>query len=434
MRRKRKNYGGLILFAFLVLLVAAGLVVGASGWLSTGDGGDSSTPVSTSSQQVPAEPYVVGTASIGSTGDLLMHMPLIKAAKQSDGTYDFSSIFSEAKPYFEQFDLMTANLEVTLAGDGRAYSGYPSFNCPDTIVDGAAAGGVDMLLTANNHTYDTGFNGMLRTMQVLKERSMPFIGTRETAEDKLYIVKDINGVKIGMVCYTYSTTTSAGRKALNGNVLKAEAGPLVSTFDYSRLDEFYAEARQVIADMKADGADATMIYVHWGDEYDLTANDREKNMAQEICNMGYDVIVGGHPHVVQPMDTLIGESGNQTVCLYSMGNAVSNQRRQYMDYIKSGHTEDGTIFGVTFQKYSDGRVVISDLTVIPTWVDMKTVNGKRQYRIVPLDINRIDEWEDMVDNLDKAKASYNRTMKLVGEGLNAYRTANGMSEVPTETE
>lgn len=385
-------------------------------------------------EPIPQGPHIVGTASIGSMGDLLMHMPLITAAKEGND-YNFDFIFSEVKPYFEQFDLMTANLEVTLAGSDRAYTGYPCFNCPDAIVDGAKDGGVDMLLTANNHTNDTGYNGIIRTMDVLSEKGMPFIGTRKTAQDKAYAVVDVNGVKIGMACFTYSTTTSAGRKALNGNVLREEAGPLVNTFDYSRLDEFYSEAKQVLAGMKTDGADATMIYVHWGDEYDRTPNEREKKMAQEMCNMGYDVIVGGHPHVVQPLETLTGENGNRTLCLYSMGNAVSNQRRERMTSDKSGHTEDGLIFGVTFDKYSDGKVVLSDLTIIPTWVDMNILDGKKQYRIVPLDISHMDRWDDMLmSNVSFAKESYNRTMKLVGEGLNAYRTESGKSEIPTVVE
>ena len=389
-----------------------------------------------SSDSTPKEPYKIASASIGSTGDLLIHDPVFKGAKQDDGSYDFTGIFSSVKPYFEQYDLMVANLEVTLAGDKKAYSGYPIFNCPDSIVDAAVFGGVDMLLTANNHTYDTGYDGLIRTMNVLKDKSVPFLGTRQSEEDSLYTIKEINGIKIGMVCYTYSTTTSDGRKALNGNILKTEAGPLVNTFDYNKLDEFYADAEGVITEMKKKGAEATIIYMHWGNEYVRKPNSYQTTMSQKICDMGYDVIVGGHPHVLEPIDTLKSENGHETVCIYSLGNTVSNQRKEKMDSDNySGHTEDGIIFGVTFDKYSDGRVVLSDVSIVPLWVDMTRINGKNQYKIIPLDTAFLEDWKTLVFTKDSfAKASYNRTMKIVGEGINEYRRNHNLSEYITEVE
>lgn len=434
-RRRRRRITALIV---LLLLVAA-IVFGVSSFIKSLNkencGSDISSELS-SYNNTPKEPYKIASAKVGSTGDLLIHSPILTSAKQSDGTYDFSGIFSSVKPYFEQFDLMTANLEVTLAGDSRAYTGYPVFNCPDSLIDAAVNGGVDMFLTANNHTYDTGIDGLMRTMKVLKEKSVPFIGTRQSETDSTYTVKDINGIKIGMVCYTYCTTASDGRKALNGNVLRSEAGPLVNTFDYNKLDEFYSEAESVITEMKNVGAEATIIYLHWGNEYIRTPNTYQKAIAQKICDLGYDVIIGGHPHVIQPIETLVSENGHETVCLYSMGNAISNQRKALMDSDNySGHTEDGLILGVTFDKYSDGKVVISDLSVVPCWVDMKRISGKNQYRIVPLDTEFLEDWDTYVlTGVSHAKASFNRTMKLVGEGLNAYRTSHGMSEVVTKVE
>ena len=158
-------------------------------------------------------------------------------------------------------------------------------------------------------------------------------------------------------------------------------------------------------------------------------------MAQEICNMGYDVIVGGHPHVIQPFATLTGENGNETLCVYSTGNLISNQRANLMDSDNySGHTEDGMIFSVKFDKYSDGKLVISDVNIQPLWVDMNNATGKRIYRIVPLDVS-VKNWKELgVVNLSNAKKSYNRTMKLVGEPLNAYRTQKGWGEVPLKAD
>jgi len=109
-------------------------------------------------------------------------------------------------------------------------------------VDAAKNAGIGLFLTANNHSYDTGMYGLVRTVQVLKEKGIAYIGTRETAEEPTYIVKDINGIKMGMACYTYENS-STGRKSLNGNILKAEAEPLVNSFDYDHIETFYTEVK-----------------------------------------------------------------------------------------------------------------------------------------------------------------------------------------------
>lgn len=387
----------------------------------------------------PAAPYVVQTATVGSTGDILIHSPILSNAKQSDGSYDFSNILTYAKSYFSAYDYMVANLEVTCGGtDAGAYAGYPIFNTPDSIIDAFKAGGVDMLLTANNHTYDTGFAGMLRTVNAIKERNVDYLGTRLSEDENFYTVKDINGIKIGFAVYTYETTSSVqGRKSLNGMTLKAEAGPLVSSFNYNKLDEFYATAQSDYNALKQAGADAVIYYVHWGEEYHRTPNKYQTEIAQKLADIGVDVIVGGHPHVIQPFDTLTGVNGNETVCIYSMGNSVSNQRKEIMDSDNySGHTEDGMIFEVSFQKWSDGKIEITDVNILPTWVNLKRENGKRIYEIIPLDTS-VSDWSAFGltgTTLTNAKASYNRTMKLVGEGLNNYRTSHELAAVKTVLE
>ncbi len=370
------------------------------------------------------EPFVEQTASIGVTGDILIHKPILENAKTTDG-YNFDDIFTEISPYYNSYDMMIANLEITLGGEDRGYSTYPMFNSPDQIVHSLKKSGVDMMLTSNNHTYDSGFAGIKRTLQVLEENNIQYIGTRSTDTGAKYKICDINGIKVGMACYTYETPSgSPDRKALNGILLSAEAGPLVNSFNYSDLSAFYMDAEHSIKAMKEQGADAIVFYVHWGEEYQFVPNSYQKTMAQKMCDLGVDVIVGGHPHVIQPFETLTSENGHETVCIYSMGNALSNQRREIMDPCKTGHTEDGMIFTFSFEKWSDGTVKISDVNIIPTWVNLKTVNGKKVYEITPLDITK-------GNFSDKGKESYNRTMKLVGIPLNEYRKSHGMSEIKT---
>lgn len=374
----------------------------------------------------------VATASVGVTGDILIHKNVLDAAKKSDGTYDFSDAFTKVSPYYKKYDKMIANLEVTLGGEEKGYSSYPMFNTPDSIVTALKNAGVDMLLTSNNHTYDTGYSGMKRTLQVIESMGLEYTGTRLSESAPRFKVSNIDGIKVGMMCYTYETSSStAGRKALNGLLLSAEAGPLVNSFDYNNLSAFYTDAKNSIAAMKNQGAEAIVFYMHWGNEYQTYTNSYQKKMAQNLCDLGVDVIVGGHPHVIQPFDTLVSENGHETICIYSIGNALSNQRRSLISSAPNGHTEDGMIFTFSFEKWSDGTVLISDVNILPTWVDLKTVNGKKVYDIIPLDAS-IGDWSTLgLSSVSSGKASYNRTMKIVGEGLNEYRTSHGMTAVKT---
>lgn len=386
----------------------------------------------TAATTAPTEPYVVATASIGASGDVLPHLPVINSVK-SNGQYDFSGIFTYVKDYFNTYDYMVVNLEVPLAGADEGYSGYPEFNSPDSIADALKEAGVDMVLTANNHTYDQRRAGMIRTMEVLKQKGLDYTGTRTSTEESVYQVCDINGIKVGMVCYTYDTTSeTSGRVSLNGIPLKNEDAELVNSFDYTKLAPFYEEFEGVLEDMREEGAEAIIAFIHWGYEYYLSPVAYQKAMAQKLCDMGVDVIVGGHPHVLEPFDTLTSENGNTTYCLYSTGNLLSNQRRDTLSSVENrNYTEDGVIFGVTFQKWNDGTVEISKLDATPTWVSKEYRGGKNVYTLIPLDTD-IPDWDSYFAINDKSflKGSYKRTMSIIGEGLNEALTALGLEPLP----
>ena len=375
---------------------------------------------------LPTPEHVVSTATIVSTGDLLMHKPVIDTGYKS-GSYDFESIFRYLSEYTMDADLAVANLETTLCStdNGYSYSGYPNFNCPDALVDGAKDAGFDILLNASNHSYDTSSVGMHRTMQVIQDKGLIPLGIVENAEDKHYIVEEVNGINIGMICYTYETDSNADRVALNGLPVKAEDAPLINCFDYNALDTFYAELRTRLEEMKADGAEATVLYLHWGTEYQLQANETQKKMAQKICDLGVDVLIGGHPHVVQPMDLISSttDEDHKMVCLYSMGNAVSNQRQGNLSAIATAHTEDGVLFSITFSKYSDVTVYLESTDLLPLWVYRRSDGTGNEYNIMPLDMERRDEWTSWMNfqeyHATAAENSYDRTMAIVGEGLTA---------------
>ncbi len=380
-------------------------------------------------QPEPTEPeaeHVVSRATIAVTGDILMHGPVIETGLQSDGTYNFDSIFQHLNSYSSSADYSIANLETTLAGanNGYKYSGYPAFNCPDEIVDALKDAGFDMLLTANNHCYDTSEFGFLRTVKTVRNKGLTVLGTRESTTDPIYTVEEINGIKVGMVCYTYEgqpENPTAGTVYMNRNALSATCAPLVNSFLSSQLDPFYLELRQVLAQMQQDGAEATVIFIHWGTEYQTTPSAEQTQIAQQLCDLGFDVIVGGHPHVIQPVQLLTSrlDPEQKTVCLYSTGNAVSNQRIKEMD-LKTGHTEDGMLFQFTFCKYSDDTVYLENAQILPCWVDLRT-DPTTQYPIIPLDDSLKDQWQTLFnltdEALENAQKSYDRTQALVSAGI-----------------
>ena len=453
MSRKKKKGGGLrsaLIVLIAVLIAATGVMIWMCVRLATAPQDTQApaiqetvaiptvppTEATVPETAVPKEPeHVVSTATILSIGDLLMHGQLITDAQQADGSYDFSYIFPYITPYVTAADYAAANLEVTLAGPSRPYQGYPMFNCPDAIVDAAKNAGFDMLLTANNHMYDSGEDGFLRTVRTIREKGLTVLGTREEAEEPAYTVQDINGIKVGMVCYTYEQRPEnyrSDRVYLNKNILSATCSALVNSFVGTELDPFYTEIGGVLEQMRNDGAEATVMFIHWGVEYQLTQNAEQQQIAQKLCDLGFDVIVGGHPHVVQPVELLEStvDPEHRTVCLYSMGNAVSNQRQGELTSITTAHTEDGAMFSMTFSKYSDGTVYLEDVALIPTWVRAIDVNGNtvvrrsgtiRRYEILPLDDSLRSQWQEQfgIDSSTLAQCadSWQRTMDITGAGL-----------------
>ena len=382
---------------------------------------DNNSSTESKVEEVIPESY----ATILSIGDIMVHKTQLDGAKTADG-YDFSAFFKEVTPYFQNADLSIGNLELTFGGsESGSYRGYPTFNTPDQLADAIKNSGINMLMTSNNHSNDTSLFGLKRTVQVLKEKGIEYTGTRETESEPKYIVKEINNIKIGIANFTYETPgEDATRKYLNGGAINIDANALINTFSYQRIESFYAEAQSFIDAMKSDGAEFISFYMHWGEEYQLTANTWQKSIAQRLSNMGVDMIIGGHPHVVQPMELIHSEDGqNTTVYIYSLGNAVSNQRRELMSSSPKGHTEDGVMFSYTLKKSSDGEVSLTEVDIIPTWVYKYSQNGYK-YTIYPIE-NLETETSKYPDLASKLTESYERTKATVSEGLTECQKSIG---------
>uniref|UniRef100_UPI0040286FCD CapA family protein n=1 Tax=Faecousia sp. TaxID=2952921 RepID=UPI0040286FCD len=454
-RQQRSPIIQILLVLIAVLFVADVIVIGLclktpggtkSNQKPSASQGNSNTPSPTDGTELPTEeaPQLVSTATVLSTGDILMHGKVINSGKQDDGSYNFDSIFQYVKSYAQAADFSVANLETTLCGtdNGYAYAGNPKFNCPDAIVDSLKGAGFDMLLTANNHADDTSLVGYKRTLNVVRGKGLDTLGTYLSADEQKWTIEEVNGIKIGMVCYTYSDGFSQnGYPLLNYNEV-GENG-ILNYFTYDKLPEFYTQLQGYLDEMKAAGAEATVVYLHWGEEYKWKTgegpNANQTAMAQKLCDMGVDVIVGGHPHVVQPVDLLTSgtDAEHKTIVLYSMGNAVSNQRKEEMQQSEpTGHTEDGVLFCVTFAKYSDGSVFVDSAELIPTWVNMHANSGSTEYNILPLEEATAAQWQAQFGLTDtqlaNAKASFDRTQALTLTGMEKVQSYLAQQKQPQE--
>lgn len=381
----------------------------------------------------------VGRATVLVTGDLMMHMPTVRSG-YSGGEYNYDYIYSHIKDYVNKADYAVVNLETTLSGtEGRSYTGYPKFNSPDAVASGAKSGGFDMMLTANNHCYDYGTSGLKRTLEVIKAAGLDALGTHASAGEQKYVVKDLNGIKVGMINYTFGDIgDDPSRPTINGLPTDSAAAGLVNAFDYDKLDQFYTEVKNQIDAMKAAGAETVVLFIHWGDEYTTKVNDNQKAIAQKMCDLGVDVIAGSHPHVVQTMDLLTGteDPTHQTLVIYSMGNFLSNQRSDNIA-LTTGQSEDSLLFSFTFVEYSDGEVVLESVNIQPTWVLIRGTGDGRTYHILPLDYE-VEDWENTFEltatQTADARKSYNRTMDIIGEDYNEVRATLAEQKAAREPE
>ncbi len=350
-------------------------------------------------------------ASILAVGDVMVYNPQLKAQYDSSkNKYSFDNNFSYVKKYIEKADYSIANLETTLTGtEVYKYSSYPNFNSPDELADGLKNAGFDLLSTGNNHAYDKGDLSIKNTLSTLKEKNLDVVGTRENNADKEFIVKNINNINIGITSYTYGKVTNSN-KYLNDNKISDEYKDNINIFDSSDVSQAFESINNTLEKMK--DTDLQIVYLHWGDKYSRSENSFQSELAQKLCDAGVDVIIGSHPHVVQPVKTIKSTDGkNQTVVAYSLGNFLSNQTRDKFNQ----YTEDGLMVNIDIsKKASDKEAKITKVTCIPTWLNKYYSNetSKNVYEIIPLaNKEEISKINNLPEN--KIKKSYENTFSLI---------------------
>ncbi len=292
-------------------------------------------------------------------GDIMQHAPQIHGALQADGTYDYTECFRFISSEISDADVSIANFETTLAGP--PYTGYPTFSCPDELLRDCKAAGFDIFLTANNHTCDKGKRGIERTIEMMDSMKVSHLGTytdSTTRQQQYPFVLERNGFKIVLLNYTYGT-----------NGIPVPQPDVVNIIDTMQIANDIAEAKRM-------NPDAIIAFMHWGVEYTINPVKSQEVLADWLIHKGVTHVIGGHPHVPEPIEVREDNDGNKHVVAYSLGNFVSNQSVPY--------TYGGMLVKMTLEKDSTTRM--SDCHYSLYFVTRPAMSGHKQHRVYPVSV------------------------------------------------
>jgi poly-gamma-glutamate capsule biosynthesis protein CapA/YwtB (metallophosphatase superfamily) len=308
--------------------------------------------------------------SILFAGDVMMHSPQLDAAfNATDGQYYFDNNFRFVKPLISNYDLAIANLETTLPGEG--FSGYPQFGSPDNLAKSLAWAGFDVLANANNHAADKGDKGIQRTIDIVEHEGMQHTGSYKDTinrenENPLIIIR--NNIKIAILNYTYGT-----------NGIKVKKPYIINPIDTALI---HADLKKA----KYYQPDYTIVFFHWGNEYQRNPDATQRSVAEFTFENGADLIIGAHPHVIQPIEEITYRRGGKKhtgVVFWSLGNYISNQRNQYQDGGIMAHLE-------LTKNTKKGETTLSNYAYIPAWVNKASRTMQKDYFILPVSMYQAD--------------------------------------------
>ena len=332
-------------------------------------------------------------------GDIMGHGPQIKSAWQENKKqYEYSEVFNPLEDIISSVDFAIGNLEVTLAG--KPFKGYPQFSSPDELAVACKNSGMDVLVTANNHSCDRKNKGIVRTLDVLDSLKILHTGTFKDVKNREknnLLVLSKEGIKVGLLNYTYGTN-----------------GLPFSDPVYVNLVDSVLIKKDVI-NAKNKDLDKLIVFVHWGYEYKDFPNSYQKKYNRFFQGLGVDVVIGSHPHVIQPM-VYSKENNHEFLTVFSLGNFVSNQRAERKD--------GGAMFRLSFQK-TDNNIQISRKEYIPVWVHKYMEKEKYHFQILPCArpiynekyFSNKEDFQKMKTFLDNTRAHLNTNNLAIKEGV-----------------
>ncbi len=350
------------------------------------------------------EPQKSRTFTLCAIGDVMCHnTQYMDAYNSATDDYDFSYVFEDIAQYLQTPDITIGSLETSFAGKEAGYSNYPTFNSPDALAEAISNIGVDILSTSGNHCLDKGYSGLSRTIDVLEYYNLDHLGTYKTKEDSEKILyKEINGVKIAFLNYTYGT---------NGIPLPSDKPFCVNLIDKDVMKTQLEQA-------KAEGAEMIVACMHWGTEYRTTANDEQEELADFLFQNGADIILGNHPHTLEPMEkrTVKMPDGTEKECfvIYALGNFICDQNAE--------NTLNSIILNLDITCDSKGKISIDNINYIPINMYKNTNVATHKFKVLDIE-KRIENYENGTDKTignakyEDLKTQLEKIKSIIGENF-----------------
>lgn len=395
-RKRRINTKRFSLFLIIALLAGIAIGIGINAGIKT-----ATTPKDKpTKEEIYPDDIVINMVA---TGDVMCHTTNFNAAYDAQTkTYDFSPVFANVAKHITKADIAISNLETTFAGEDRGYTGYPTFNSPASLGEALKNIGVDVVSTANNHSLDKGYSGVESTLNTLDEIGLAHVGTaRSTEEQNTILVKDVNGMKIAFLSYTYGT---------NGIPIPAGKEYSVNMMNDEELVTGQLEA------LKELNVDLVCASVHWGIEYSQKQNDDQEDFANYLFNHGVDVIIGNHAHVIEPMEkkniTLEDGTEKEVFVVYALGNFISGQT------IKN--TKTTAILDMQIRKSGKtGKISIDSVDYTPVYCHDSGKKDKTRYTLFDIRESMLEyesgNKENINDNLYRTlKAELENAVSVLG--------------------
>lgn len=337
------------------------------------------------------------------TGDILCHnTQYFDAYDSSTGTYDFNYVFDDVVKYIEPADIAISSLETSFAGSDVGYSNYPRFNSPDSLITAIKNIGVDVISTAGNHCLDYGFSGLSRTIDVLDSNGLSHLGTYKSQEEQSKILyKDIDGVKIAFLNYTYGT-----------NGIPVPSG---KDFCVNLIDKDLMSYQINLA--KDENADVIIACMHWGTEYSTVQNSEQEELADFLFKSGVDIIIGNHPHVAEPMEkrSVTLEDGTVKDCfvIYALGNFTADQNY--------ANTRSSVILNLDLT-FEDDVLNINSATYTPIYIYENPNVRYHKFKLIDME-DAISKYESSKDTsigqslYNTLKSELKNITKIVGDEI-----------------
>lgn len=405
MKHTKKGNKKLLLILFIILLIFIIFIFNKYNKNANTNTENNSTETTLSNKNTKQDTAEPITFTLTSLGDTLCHNTQYWDAYNSKtDEYDFSYVYEDIKNYTLSSDITIGSLETTFAGKEKGYSNYPTFNTPDSLATALKDIGVDVVSLAGNHALDYGYTGLCRTIDVFNNIGLSHLGTYKTAEDQEKIlIKDVKGVKIAFINYTYGT---------NGIPL-----PSGKDFCVNLIDKDFIKKQ--INQAKEQNVDMIVACMHWGTEYRTTANSEQKDLANFLFENGVDVILGNHPHVLEPMEkktiTLQDGTTKDVFVVYALGNFTADQRDEI--------TRDSAILNLTITKNSDGKISIDKVNYVPIYMYKNTNVSTHKFKILDIEktIKDYEEGKNTSINstvYNNLKKQLEKIKSILGDELN----------------